>query len=149
PYAHGARLPARESSLSSNHVESSPSLRRKRSPPIRRAPTCTDVTRPNVDRTTRTLPGGRPSRRATRFASSAIGPHRWCGERTSNGSSTERRYGTSPKAGHTSRTSAVRPPDVEKKNVVATRPFHISTLFAVCSTARSVRRVSYAIPPYT
>jgi hypothetical protein len=43
----------------------------------------------------------------------------------------------------------VRPPEVEKKNVVATCPFHVRMRLDVRATASFVRDVSYPIPPYT
>src|SRR5438046_3296593 len=50
----------------------------------------------------------------------AIGPHVWYGEIESYGSGTDTRYGTA--VPQTSSDDAVRPPDVEKKNVFATWP---------------------------
>src|SRR5437588_2664639 len=50
----------------------------------------------------------------------ANGPQLWYGEMESYGSGTETRYGTA--SPQTSSADAVRPPDVEKKNVFATSP---------------------------
>ena len=50
-----------------------------------------------------------------------IGPQLWYGDAVSYGSATETRYGTGDPF-HTSVFAAVRPPDVEKKYVVATLP---------------------------
>ena len=50
---------------------------------------------------------------------------------------------------NTSSTSAVRPPDEEKKNVVATLPSNISTWRDVAATALSPTSDSASIPPYT
>src|SRR3954447_7999199 len=102
---------------------------------MRRDPIWTADTCPDGARTTFTAPAGTPSFRAIRVTSIETGPHWWWGERTSYGSSTARRYGMLPRAGHTSRTSAVRPPEVEKKKVVATCPLYVSTWFAVRATA--------------
>ena len=47
-----------------------------------------------------------------------------------------------------SSTFAVRPPEEAKKNVVATRPWYVSTWFAVAATAASVAGDSASTPPY-
>ena len=70
---------------------------------------------------------GAPNSFATRVAGSTTGPQRWCGDHLSSGSGTETRYGIGVPPLKTSSTSAVRPPDDEKKNVVATFPSNIKT----------------------
>ena len=67
----------------------------------------------------------------------AIGPQSWYGEIESYGSGTETRYGTGAEF-HTSSIAAVRPPDVEKKYVIAALPPYVSTLPDVASTAAVV-----------
>ena len=63
-----------------------------------------------------------PSVCLSRAAETTNGPQRWCGEITSYGSLTETRYGTADALGKTSCAEAVRPPELEKKYVVATCP---------------------------
>src|SRR5690349_50313 len=77
----------------------------------------------------------------------ATGPHVWCGEIESYGSGTDTRYGTG--APQTSSADAVRPPDVEKKNVLATWPSYSTTWPAVASTAAVVEGFSCSTPRYT
>ena len=80
------------------------------------------VTRPDAPRVVlRSRSGGvTPSCLATALASSAIGPKLWCGEASSYGSATETRYGIARPVA--SSALSVRPPEVEKKYVVATLP---------------------------
>jgi hypothetical protein len=105
-------------------------------------PMRTLATRPSESRSTLRWPGCTPSRRANLAASNVYGPQLWCGEIESYGSGTERRYGMLPAFGQTSWMSAVRPPELEKKNVVATRPCQVRTLPAVRLTAKSMPGVS-------
>src|SRR5690349_13857753 len=109
-----------------NHVDRTPSRVRTLVPGISTVPcdpmtvsvftrpdelscACASMTRPFIFR---------------RFASvapvKATGPHVWCGEIESYGSATDTRYGTG--LPQTSSADAVRPPDVEKKKVLATCP---------------------------
>ena len=50
------------------------------------------------------------------------GPHVWYGDAVSYGSGTETRYGVGFAPLKTSVIAAVRPPELEKKNVCATLP---------------------------
>src|SRR2546427_321208 len=80
------------------------------------------VTRPDeftVVRTSVTAPP-RCSVRPSFAPVNGNGPQLWYGEMVSYGSGTETRYGTA--VPQTSSDDAVRPPDVEKKNVFATAP---------------------------
>ena len=70
-----------------------------------------------------TVGSAAPRRRAlrrSRGAETTKGPQRWCGEIVSYGSGTETRYGVGGELGQTSGADAVRPPELEKKYVVAT-----------------------------
>jgi hypothetical protein len=60
--------------------------------------------------------------RLRRDAGTTYGPHRWYGEIVSYGSLTDTRYGAPGELGQTSDAAEVRPPELEKKYVVATRP---------------------------
>ncbi len=84
-----------------------------------------------------------------RVAGSTTGPQRWCGDHLSSGSGTETRYGIGVPPLKTSSTSAVRPPEDEKKNVVATLPSNIKTCRFVAATALSPTSDSASTPPYT
>ena len=57
---------------------------------------------------------------ATFAASKSTGPQSWYGDAVSYGSATETRYGTPVPVA--SAAEAVRPPEVEKKSVLATLP---------------------------
>ena len=110
-----------------NHVERSPSERRAASPVIVRMPfeptIVTERTRPDgaaFVRTSSSVPRAW-SRRSSSLALYRSGPQLWYGESVSYGSGTETRYGR-PFEPQTSWTLAVRPPEVEKKNVCARLP---------------------------
>ena len=64
----------------------------------------------------------------------------------SYGSLTETRYGTAGELGQTSEADDVRPPELEKKYVVATRPPYCTTSPAVAWTAAVVVGASWAMP---
>ena len=82
-------------------------------------------------------------------AGTGTGPHVWYGAYVSYGSLTATRYGIGFADEKTSVTAAVRPPELEKKNVCATLPSKRSTWRFVPSTAWSPVGVSAEIPPYT
>ncbi len=138
-----------------NHVERSPSFVRTTSPGTTTSPfvlvrmrSSTRSEGLSVTRTSSSLPGTL-NVEVSFAAVNANGPQVWCGEAVSYGSGTPTRYGTASPRAQTSSIDAVRPPDVEKKNVVATLPSNSSTWPAVASTAAFVVGFSAATPPYT
>jgi hypothetical protein len=101
-----------------NQVERRPSAARTAEPVTVRSPlaptSVTERTRPEAAasvRTSSSLPR-EPSRLPSDVAENRSGPQSWYGESVSYGSGTETRYGTG-EPGHTSRTLAVRPPELE------------------------------------
>ena len=135
------------------HVERRSSARRNVLDGTRRSPvlvwTTISLALPETGTVRRSTADGTPSSLATFGAASTTGPHRWCGESLSSGSGTDTRYGIGVPPMNTSSTSAVRPPDEEKKNVVATLPSNISTWRDVAATALSPTSDSASMPPYT
>src|SRR5581483_1286550 len=90
----------------------------------------------------------RPSRAPRRAAVSTSGCQRWYGEIRSYGSATERRYGTGRAPGQASAAAAVRPPELEEKNVCATAPRQVRIWPAVRATASSLDARSALMPRY-
>ena len=64
----------------------------------------------------------------------------------SYGSLTDTRYGAPLELGQTSEADDVRPPELEKKYVVATWPAYMTTWPAVSCTAAVVEGASWAMP---
>src|SRR5581483_1646624 len=143
------RVSVSESAPTLNHVERRWSSRITSRPDSVTPPISRLITRCERLRSTWIAPNGTPRRAASICGESENGPHACTGESASYGSGTDRRYGTSPSLGHTSRTSAVRPPEVEKKYVVATCPPYMRIFPSVCVAAYRVPGVSAPIPPYT
>src|SRR5512133_2882173 len=128
PYVTGACGLPSERTPTRNQVESSPSARRKSQPFIVDSPCAptpvivsTRPEGPSSSVTSESAPRT-PSIRRRRWAETTNGPQRWCGEIVSYGSLTETRYGVAGELGNTSGADAVRPPELEKKYVVATFP---------------------------
>ena len=118
-----------------------------RSPPLPRSNT--EAARPDGVRDSTSSPRNRPAvmprnrRRASRSLKRAV---QVCtGDKSSYGSSTDRRYdsGEPPKP---SSLAAVRPPEVEKKNVCATSPPTVTTRPRVARTAAVVDAASASTP---